>query len=63
MNPLDFLNENRNREVIISIKNGKEIEGVLVAFDLNINIYLKVHGQIRFINGFSIVTIREKDAR
>ncbi len=35
--PLDTLNEARNKRVILSLKNGKEVVGTLLAFDIHIN--------------------------
>ena len=35
--PLDTLNKARDKKVIIELKNGKQIRGTLVAFDIHIN--------------------------
>ena len=39
--PLDILNKSRDKKVIIELKNGKQIRGVLKAFDIHINIVLE----------------------
>ncbi len=39
--PLDALNEAKGKRVILSLKNGEEITGVLSAFDLHLNLWLK----------------------
>ena len=38
--PLDFLNETRNKRVILELKNQKQYIGKLVSFDIHINIVL-----------------------
>jgi len=39
--PLDLLDQAKGKRVIIKLKNGSEITGVLQAFDLHLNIWLK----------------------
>jgi len=66
--PLDALNKGRNKRVIIDLKNGKQLVGVLKAFDIHINSVLddaderKDGETVRkvgtvFIRGDTIVTI------
>ncbi len=38
--PLDTLNEARNKRIIVELKNGKQLVGVLRAFDIHINVVL-----------------------
>ena len=38
--PLDFLNETRNKRVIVELKNQKQYIGKLISFDIHINIVL-----------------------
>ncbi len=38
--PLDALNENRGKRVIVELKNGKQYVGKLKAFDIHINTVL-----------------------
>ena len=38
--PLDVLDKAKGKRVIIKLKNGSEIVGVLQAFDLHLNIWL-----------------------
>ena len=38
--PLDLLNESRNKRVILELKNGKRLIGILKSFDIHINIVL-----------------------
>ena len=35
--PLDALNKARDKKVILELKNGKQIRGILKAFDIHIN--------------------------
>ena len=39
--PLDVLDKAKGKRVIIKLKNGTEITGVLQAFDLHLNIWLE----------------------
>ena len=39
--PLDALNKAKGNRVILSLKNGEEIIGVLNAFDLHLNLWLE----------------------
>ena len=36
--PLDMLNQNKGKDVLVNLKNGKQYSGQLMAFDLNINL-------------------------
>jgi small nuclear ribonucleoprotein len=38
--PLDVLDKAKGKKVIIRLKNGSEIVGILQAFDLHLNIWL-----------------------
>ncbi len=38
--PLDALNASRNKRVLVELKNGKQIIGMLQAFDIHINVVL-----------------------
>ena len=38
--PLDALNQARGKHVYVNLKNGKEIRGKLLAFDIHINLVL-----------------------
>ncbi|MCK4492153.1 MAG: RNA-binding protein [Candidatus Altiarchaeales archaeon] len=40
MKPLDALGESLNKQVLVRLKNGLEIRGILKAFDIHINIVL-----------------------
>ena len=66
--PLDTLNKARNKRVILELKNGKQIVGVLKAFDIHINTVLDdaeehANGEMKrklgnvFIRGDTIVLI------
>lgn len=39
--PLDALNSARNKKVIVELKNGKQLVGILKAFDIHINTVLE----------------------
>jgi len=38
--PLDSLNDARNKRVLVELKNGKQLIGILKAFDIYINVVL-----------------------
>lgn len=38
--PLDLLNQSKGKEVLVYLKNGKQIVGILLAFDIHVNIAL-----------------------
>ncbi len=39
--PLDALNSARGKRVIVELKNGKQLMGMLKAFDIHINVVLE----------------------
>jgi len=39
--PLDLLNASKGKEVLVQLKNDKQLVGVLKAFDIHINIVLE----------------------
>ncbi|MFH1064289.1 MAG: LSm family protein [Candidatus Woesearchaeota archaeon] len=39
--PLDALNSSRNKRVIVELKNGIQVIGMLKAFDIHINVVLE----------------------
>jgi len=41
MKPLDALNELKEEEVLVRLKNGLELRGTLKAFDIHINLILE----------------------
>jgi small nuclear ribonucleoprotein len=66
--PLDALNKARNKRVIVELKNGKQLVGKLVSFDIHINTVLEEAdeleaGEIKrklgniFIRGDTIILI------
>jgi small nuclear ribonucleoprotein len=38
--PLDMLNQSRGKEILLQLKNDKQIRGKLLAFDIHINVVL-----------------------
>jgi small nuclear ribonucleoprotein len=38
--PLDLLNESKSKEILIELKDGKQLVGTLLAFDIHINIVI-----------------------
>ena len=66
--PLDALNNARHKRVILELKNGKQVVGKLIAFDIHINVVLDeaeelVDGEVKrkmgtiFIRGDTIIFI------
>ncbi|MEM4181996.1 MAG: LSm family protein [Candidatus Pacearchaeota archaeon] len=66
--PLDLLNNSRGKEILVQLKNGKQMVGTLKAFDIHVNIVLdnakeiendqqtKVYGTT-FLRGDTIIFI------
>ena len=38
--PLDMLNQSKGKEILLQLKNEKQIVGKLVAFDIHVNVVL-----------------------
>lgn len=38
--PLDLLNGSKGKEILVQLKNGKQMVGTLLAFDIHINVVL-----------------------
>ncbi|MBR9678332.1 MAG: small nuclear ribonucleoprotein [Nanoarchaeota archaeon] len=66
--PLDALNNAKNKRVLLELKNGRQLVGVLKAFDIHINVVLEdaeelVNGEVKrklntlFIRGDTIILI------
>ncbi|OIO65261.1 small nuclear ribonucleoprotein [Candidatus Woesearchaeota archaeon CG_4_10_14_0_2_um_filter_57_5] len=66
--PLDALNRARDKRVMVELKNGRQLSGVLKAFDIHINVVLDdaeetENGQLKrklgnvFIRGDTIIMI------
>lgn len=55
--PLDYLNQCKGKEVIVTLENGKEVSGTLIAFDIHINLIVKTLDKIGFIRGDNVVFV------
>ena len=55
--PLDLLNALRGSDVIATLKNGAEISGVLLCFDIHINVVILENNIPKFIKGDEIKII------
>ncbi len=66
--PLDLLNSSKGKEILVQLKNDKQLVGKLLAFDIHINIVLDnakevVGGEVRrsigltFLRGDTIIFI------
>ena len=66
--PLDMLNQSKGKEVLLQLKNDKQIVGKLMAFDIHINLVLDnakelENGEIKrsvgltFVRGDTIIYI------
>ena len=57
--PLDFLNDNRGKSVLVKLRDGREIVGLLLAFDIHINLVLdsakEIIGGEKHIIGLSFI--------
>ena len=66
--PLDLLNNSKGREVLVHLKGDKQFVGILLAFDIHINLVLDStkemqNGEIKrnvgltFLRGYTIIFI------
>jgi small nuclear ribonucleoprotein len=66
--PLDLLNNSRGKEILVQLKNDRQLVGTLLAFDIHINIVLDntkevVNGEVKrsigltFLRGDTIIFI------
>lgn len=55
--PLDFLNQCKGKNVIVKLKDGKEISGNLIAFDIHVNLVIDNEKGTGFIRGENVVFI------
>ena len=66
--PLDLLNSSKGKEILVQLKNDKQLVGTLLAFDIHINIVLDnakelVAGEVKrsvgltFLRGDTIIFI------
>lgn len=71
--PLDLLNQSKGKEILVYLKNDKQLVGTLVTFDIHINIVLNntkelVNGEIKrniglaFVRGDTIIFISPSTA-
>ena len=66
--PLDLLNNSKGKEILVQLKNEKQLVGTLLAFDIHVNIVLDnakelVNGEVKrsigltFLRGDTIIFI------
>jgi len=66
--PLDLLNSSKGKEILVHLKNDKQLVGTLLAFDIHVNIVLDnakemVNGEVKrsigltFLRGDTIIFI------
>lgn len=71
--PLDLLNQSKGKEILVHLKNDKQLVGTLLAFDIHINIVLNntrelVNNEIKrniglaFVRGDTIIFISPSTA-
>lgn len=71
--PLDLLNNSKGKEILVFLKNNKQIAGTLLAFDIHINIVLdnakeiidnevKRNLSLAFVKGSTILLISPASA-
>ena len=66
--PLDMLNQSRGKEILLQLKNDRQIVGKLMAFDIHINLVLDnakelLNGEVKkslglaFVRGDTIIYV------
>ena len=61
--PLDLLNQSKGTNVIVALREGNNVEGVLLAFDLNINLAIQLPNGFRFIRGDNVLSVDKKESK
>jgi len=69
--PLDLLDQCKGKEITITCKDGNEITGTLIAFDMHINIAINTSDLNQknkkkknlFVRGDTVVFVEEGDGR
>mgnify|MGYP001600964027 CR=1 FL=1 len=55
--PSEIISRMRGKEVSVTLKDGNEINGVLLSFDENTNVEIKMGDNTRFIQGEQIAAL------
>jgi small nuclear ribonucleoprotein (snRNP)-like protein len=61
--PLDEIAMMIGRNVTVMLRNGKEMSGKLLSFDLNSNIGIEVQGNITFLQGQEVTVLCCQDSK
>jgi|WetSurMetagenome_2_1015567.scaffolds.fasta_scaffold850706_3 small nuclear ribonucleoprotein (snRNP)-like protein len=57
--PLDLLDSLKDLQVCVKFKDEKEIIGILIAFDIHINLVLDIDEVYTFLRGDNILSVYE----
>ncbi len=57
--PFDILNELKGKKIEITLKNEKKVRGILLGFDLNINLGIDSYGTLCFVRGGEVMFVTE----
>ena len=62
--PFDFLDSKKGKPILLKMKeNGnsdkpvKDLEAVLIAFDIHMNLLIEVKGRTRFVRGDNVIWV------
>jgi len=55
--PLDEIRKMIGKNVTVMLKNGKNLEGKLVSFDLNANVGIEIKSELEFIQGKEVCIV------
>ena len=55
--PLQMLEEMKNKMVNVELRNGKQVKGKLLAYDLSLNLGIEIDGKESMIDGQQVVLV------
>ena len=61
--PLDEIARMMGQNVTVILRNGKELSGKLLSFDLNANVGIEVKGTITFLQGQEVTVLSCLDCK
>ncbi|MFH1182433.1 MAG: LSM domain-containing protein [Candidatus Woesearchaeota archaeon] len=61
--PLDEIARMIGQNVTVILKNGKEMKGKLLSFDLNANVGIEIQGNVTFLQGQEVTVLSCLDSK
>lgn len=61
--PLDEIAQMMGQSVTVILRNGKELSGKLLSFDLNANVGIEIQGNVTFLQGKEVTVLSCLDSK